>query len=102
MIPADFDYFRHPGNDEDKLECLPGNGVDTLQKGLLRLEKLMPDRDLLGTMVPSKNSDSKYEYEWISIKESMKIARELAAGLTALGLLQTIKAEGKEWKFLGL
>jgi long-subunit acyl-CoA synthetase (AMP-forming) len=62
----------------------------------------MPNGDLFGTMVPSKNPESKFEYSWISVKESLGIARELAAGITSLGLIETVKHDGREWKFLGL
>jgi long-chain acyl-CoA synthetase len=42
------------------------------------------------------------EYVWTSFKDAAKQAKNLAAGLLALDLVQEFQAENRTWKTLGL
>ena len=57
----------------------------------------MPDTPILGTI-----RDKEKGYEWLTWKKTMLRAKELAAGMERLGLVEEVEAEGKKWKFFGI
>jgi hypothetical protein len=54
-----------------------------------------PNDDWLGTRVND-------EYQWLSWKDSINLAKFLSFGIEALNLADQIEVEGRVWKFLGI
>lgn len=79
----------------DSLEVLPGVGIDTLYKAFQANLKKMPDNKFLGTRVGNT-------YEWMSFSEVGEMAENISFGYLALGLVPSIQAEDKDWKFMGI
>jgi hypothetical protein len=105
LISMDYKKFESKTT-MDELNCWPHEGVDTLIKGLERIEKATPNHPLLGTKVSAgtKNAagDEEFKYEWMPIKEVMDTSKQLAAGFEAMGFIPDIEAEDMQWKFLGI
>ena len=76
-------------------------GVDTINKALLRNLERIPNNDWLGTRVGDK-------YEWLTYKEAYETAKALSFGFNELGLCPENKfddgsdATGRTWRMVGI
>lgn len=94
LISHQFQYFKDRTS-IDELNCWPFNGVDTQIKALYRLKERIPNNDMLGTNVGGK-------YEWMTVSEVVQTAKTIAAGIKSFGLFNSVEADGRDWRFIGL
>jgi long-chain acyl-CoA synthetase len=94
-ISSDSKYLVKRGGNLEDLEAEPFDGVDTLLRALRRNVKAIPHNNFLGTRVGDK-------YEWITFTQVLDFAENLSYGFMALELAPIVRAEDKDWRFIGI
>jgi len=79
----------------DELLVLPEGGQKTLFAAFQDNVQKKGSQPLLGTQVNGK-------YEWMTIQETNKAARNFAAGVRKLDLAPEVEGEGTKWRFIGI
>lgn len=74
---------------------MPFEGVDTILEAFERNVKRIPDAEFLGTRVDD-------HYEWLTFKQVKRNAFNFAAGCAKLELIPSVKADGKDWRFMAI
>lgn len=81
--------------DLDTLDGILIPGCDTVIKCLQKQADEIPNNDFLGTRVGNK-------YEWMSFQKVNESAKAISLGFKAFGMIPDVKAEGKDWRFVGI
>ena len=95
LISRDAQFLLDKGDDLDKLDSVPIEGIDTLLKAMDRTCERIPNHDWLGTRVGDT-------YEWMTFRDGRDLAHNFGHGIMSLGLAPEIDAEDKKWRFIGI
>ena len=89
----------------EEMECWTDRSFDTIYKGLMRLNRLMPDHPLLGHKVVKfgPGGERLPEFQWMSVSEVIDTCQCFAAGCIHLNLVPEVDGEDqKKMRFIGL
>lgn len=81
----------------EKMDVRPFPSVETVFGAMKLNLQQRPDSPLFGSI--KKKGEG---YEWLTWKQSMQRAQEIAAGMERLDLVTEMEAEGRKWKFFGI
>lgn len=90
-LAGESSIYRHPKAVKELHHSPDPKKIRTLRDNVLHAENLHGAKNCLGTKRPSPSNPNQFVYEWKSYKTCTNLARDLASGLLALGLVPPIK-----------